>query len=428
MSNEELAIKLDKCFSFSDQKIKVCGTVETPWFCGKDVAKVLGYKDTKRALSRHADTDDKTSLSDILRVGDVSSPPENLNKNDLKTIYINESGLYSLILRSKLDTAKDFKKWVTKEVLPSIRKTGQYKINEEMKEIKTQLKLTENELEISKREVESSQEKLSLTQSQLEEAQRRTLMLNNFVTNIKQRETDQFLYIATTKQYAANNHFKVGGSNSLKNLKSRLNTYNTGRPDNDLYYYAYYAKVSNYKGLEYRIKDILQDFQARKETEMYIMHFECLKSFVELLLENYNEEIAELNEFIRNMMTEMIDRKPTVPDEIILGRKATLLITENGEEKESKVFDMDNLNEEEILSGIKNCLRKYAEDRKISYDYEKDKDQKELQIIWKDFQKYLISQFKIPRSKFKALEWKSPVKKINKGADKLKIRWIKGKR
>ena len=156
---------------------------------------------------------------------------------------------------------------------------------------KNELTLSKNELTLSKNELVLSREELQAKQAQLQKAQKRTLMLNNFVTNIKQKTAEQYIYIATTKQYAANNHFKVGGSISLKTLQNRLSTYNTGRPDNDLYYYAYFAQVSNYKGLENRIKDILEDFQARKEKEMYIMHYDCIKSFIELLLENYNEEL-----------------------------------------------------------------------------------------------------------------------------------------
>lgn len=85
-----------------------------PWMVGKDVAIVLGYGDTDQALRRHVDDEDK-----LTRNFDGSG------QNRSMTI-INESGLYSLVLSSKLPAAKKFKRWVTKEVLPSIRKTGGY--------------------------------------------------------------------------------------------------------------------------------------------------------------------------------------------------------------------------------------------------------------------------------------------------------------
>ena len=86
-----------------------------PWFVGKDVAKMLGYKKSRNALMAHVDADDK---KDALIQGTLGGP-QNMT-------IINESGLYSLILASKLPQAKAFKRWVTSEVLPQIRKTGGY--------------------------------------------------------------------------------------------------------------------------------------------------------------------------------------------------------------------------------------------------------------------------------------------------------------
>lgn len=85
-----------------------------PWFVGKDVAVALGYKDTSDALKKHVDTEDKLTR----RFADSGQSRE--------MYIINESGVYSLVLSSKLPTAKKFKRWVTSEVLPSIRKTGGY--------------------------------------------------------------------------------------------------------------------------------------------------------------------------------------------------------------------------------------------------------------------------------------------------------------
>lgn len=90
-----------------------------PWFVGKDVAECLEYKNTKDALARHVDAEDKQLIlrSQITTLGNV--PNRGLT-------FINESGLYALIFGSKLDKAKEFKHWVTSEVLPQIRKTGGY--------------------------------------------------------------------------------------------------------------------------------------------------------------------------------------------------------------------------------------------------------------------------------------------------------------
>ena len=87
-----------------------------PWLVGKDVAQALGYSDPSSAVSKNVDDDDKTTL---LLEQDGSNYKS-------KTTLINESGLYSLVLSSKLPGAKKFRRWVTSEVLPSIRKTGHY--------------------------------------------------------------------------------------------------------------------------------------------------------------------------------------------------------------------------------------------------------------------------------------------------------------
>lgn len=105
-----------------------------PWFVGKDVAERLGYKNTKDALSIHVDEEDKRILqrSEIATFENhipKSALPFNFVNGDIPNrglTIINESGLYSLVLSSKLPTAKAFRRWITSEVIPSIRKNGMY--------------------------------------------------------------------------------------------------------------------------------------------------------------------------------------------------------------------------------------------------------------------------------------------------------------
>ena len=146
-------------FTYEGKKLNIIKKDDDIWFRGKTVADILGYEDTKKAIFKHVDSEDKCSLKRLKSRGDDSSPltgntgntifkhVDSEDKCSLKrlksrgneslpltwntgnTIYINESGLYSLILRSKMDKAKEFKRWVTKKVLPSIRKTGKYEFN-----------------------------------------------------------------------------------------------------------------------------------------------------------------------------------------------------------------------------------------------------------------------------------------------------------
>lgn len=101
-------------FSYEDHPIRVIEVNGEPFFVGKDVAEVLGYKEPQKAIREHVDADDKG-------VSKMDTPG-----GTQEVVVITESGLYSLILSSKLPSAREFKRWVTSEVLPSIRKHGAY--------------------------------------------------------------------------------------------------------------------------------------------------------------------------------------------------------------------------------------------------------------------------------------------------------------
>lgn len=106
-------------FNFENHEVRSLLINSEPWFVGKDVAEVLGYAKPLNAIAQHVDKDDslKQGLTDSLG-------------RQQKTIFVNESGLYALIFGSKLESAQKFKRWVTSEVLPALRKTGQYQVKE----------------------------------------------------------------------------------------------------------------------------------------------------------------------------------------------------------------------------------------------------------------------------------------------------------
>ena len=85
-----------------------------PWFVGKDITNILGYQNGSRDINRHVDDEDKLTERIVM------------SGQNREVTFINESGLYSLILSSKMPNAKKFKRWVTSEVLPTIRRTGGY--------------------------------------------------------------------------------------------------------------------------------------------------------------------------------------------------------------------------------------------------------------------------------------------------------------
>lgn len=116
---ENLQIFQNKQFG----KIRIIEVDNQVWFVGKDIAVILGYSNPSKAVSNHIDEDDKL----------MKMIPHSQNGNMVsKVALINESGLYSLVLSSKLPSAKQFKRWITNDVLPTIRKTGGYVANDEL--------------------------------------------------------------------------------------------------------------------------------------------------------------------------------------------------------------------------------------------------------------------------------------------------------
>ena len=127
-------------------QVRVVNINGEAWLVGKDVAETLGYSNTRDAISKHVDDEDKNTVA----IHDGKGNPNQ--------VVINESGLYSLVLSSKLPNAKKFRRWVTSEVLPSIRKTGGYKVEKPMDDIEVlsravlisdkRIKALENKIEL----------------------------------------------------------------------------------------------------------------------------------------------------------------------------------------------------------------------------------------------------------------------------------------
>lgn len=155
-----------KIWNYENSEIRTVEIEGEPYFVGKDVAAILGYANASKAVLAHVDEEDKTFL-----MLDIADPQNgNVPVGQSKTALINESGLYSLILGSKLPNAKQFKRWVTSEVLPSIRKHGAYmtdntleqaltspdfliKLATELKNEKEQRKALEEKVELDKPKV-----------------------------------------------------------------------------------------------------------------------------------------------------------------------------------------------------------------------------------------------------------------------------------
>lgn len=124
-----------------------------PWLVGKDIATALGYTNTRKALNDHVDDEDKG----VTKCDTLGGAQE--------MTIINESGLYSLVLSSKLPTAKKFKHWITSEVLPAIRKTGGYIANAETM---TDAEIMSKALLIAKQTIESREQRIHSLEAETE--------------------------------------------------------------------------------------------------------------------------------------------------------------------------------------------------------------------------------------------------------------------
>ena len=116
---------IEKVFKYGETELSVIKCKDDIWFRGKTLVEVLGYSNPLKAIRMHIDSEDKKEMSELVYKGGAQNghPFRNVQRG---TIYVNESGLFALILHSQLESALTFKQWVIKDVLPSIRKTGRY--------------------------------------------------------------------------------------------------------------------------------------------------------------------------------------------------------------------------------------------------------------------------------------------------------------
>lgn len=147
-------MKILRLFQFEEQNIRTLVIDDEPYFVGKDVAEILGYVKPRNAISVHVDDEDKKDAPIQGTLGGVQT-----------MTMINESGLYSLILSSKLPTAKKFKRWVTSEVLPTIRKHGAYMTEQKIEEAL----LNPDTLITLAKQLKAEKEQRLLAQKQVEE-------------------------------------------------------------------------------------------------------------------------------------------------------------------------------------------------------------------------------------------------------------------
>jgi prophage antirepressor-like protein len=279
------------------------GSPTEPLFVAKDIAEMLGYKNTTKAMIDHIDEEDKITFEQLNSRVERIVIPLNFQPH---TVLINESGLYSMILRSKLVKAKKFKRWVTSEVLPSIRKTGQYNIEQ---------KLEQKYLEVT-----------SKINEDLKNARNKLLSYQKKHSYHKFKK-GSCLYIISdsesclcTDGCVRKNKYKIGIEGT--NINRRLQEHRTSIPTLRIDYLIYtedslYIETSVLK----KFKDRLTPFQNHEW--FYGVKFENMIEFIESFcdmmniehtrdenVELYNSDIDRIINFLKDkFLTENTDMK-----------------------------------------------------------------------------------------------------------------------
>jgi hypothetical protein len=298
--------------------LHVYGTTEQPWFLAKEVAQILDLESSYRNTLQTLDADERTT--DFVET----------NGGRQRMVFLSESAVYKMIFKSRKPCALRFQNWICREVLPSIRQKGAYALQQRVDELEQQLK----------------------TQ------QRATQQLSMYVGNVRQRPSNGYIYIATTRDYAAQNKFKVGGCGSKSNLQKRRTTYNSGRAQGDELYYAALFPCHNHYHAQARIKEILLDFRERKEAEMYVLQYDILYTFIEKIVQQYQAEIDDLNRFVHhNLLDAIVETPPCVP--LPLGLPTGPEPVAHVGEMDLDTLDLDTLSPEEQGAWVRKWVDQY---------------------------------------------------------------------
>lgn len=199
----------NKIIKFANEKFGEIRTMNIDgeaWFVGKDIASVLGYKNPSNAIREKVDGEDKTTYLFQVSGSNYKS----------RTTFINESGLYALILGSKLDSAKEFKHWVTAEVLPQIRKTGGYiPMKDEEGNVLDDLTLMRRALQIQQKTIELKNIEIAALDQQLIEQQ----PMVEFTHAVE--ESEESIYISELAKLITRNGYEIGRTRLFDWLRKR---------------------------------------------------------------------------------------------------------------------------------------------------------------------------------------------------------------
>ena len=280
-----------KLLNYSDKDVRIVLKEQNPWFVASDICSILELKNiTKAILTLDEDEKDDITISNTI------------NRKQ-KTKFISESGLYALIFKSRKEEAKKFRKWVTSEVLPSIRKTGQYKL-----ETTFQAKI--DSLQQTIETVVNEKLALQSTYSHLAELHNKLRMKRNY----HKFKKGNCVYIVTDR-WREKDYLKIGYTN---NINARLRTYRTSMPDCKINFLVY---LTEHKLLESCLKNMFSDKMVQKNHE-YVLDVEektLVKSITSLVKylkmdATYEDKLALYNEPYKTYNLVFVDQDGNIED------------------------------------------------------------------------------------------------------------------
>lgn len=414
---------INRAEQFGDQKIDMVIVGDKPWFRAKNVAAILEYKMPKSAIRDNVDNDDKKTLSDLVSGGAPTAP---LTNNQKTSLYINESGLYSLILGSKLPSAKVFKKWVTAELLPKIRKIGQEQYLEQLREENARLAQERDALEIENKEnqllLDEKEALIEEKETLLEEQDSQINRLHNTqkeLLSYKKRVTrNETVYIVSTNHYSTQGVFKVG--RTKKEMKFRSTSHNTTHVAGDKVKVLAKYKVYDCVLVERNIHTKLAGLLLEGEQEFFKCPFDLLNSIVNLIVNNDDQENEIVNRIIdtvymlKTKAFSAADWTAGIPEDAF----AEALTLTDGTTELAR-FNVTGTTDDQKKAFIRECIEAY--NRTIV--------QPNQLIVWTEFQAFMRQYLEMVKSHYKTGEWKKLVKEEVEQLPEVaaKFQWVKGR-
>lgn len=395
-------IDITRELDWRGNKIRVIGTAKKPWFHGANIATALGYTNTNKAIMDNVKSHNKSPGSEIDR-GNWQLP---LNQYEKRAVFINESGLYSLIMKSKLKEAEVFQDWVTDIVLPSIRQTGGYQINTEIQRLESELanqRLLTNNNEHARKEAEERADALkkiadeereraeaSKKCADIAESENKTLRnaINRALENEKKwsksmelppPERGQYMYVATSTIDMLASVFKVGGVGNVSGLRSRLTDYNSSRKSSDPYYYIWFGQCYNYRAIEEIFWTVCERFRDKQDTKKEIVHLR-----IEHVLNVLQNAIAGTQTTIESYSDQYTEfRRSTVIDVPTVYPQLEIPSTSEKKSKTVKI-DASNLPSDDVRSIIVEIINNEIQKTIPSYDFDSHAKTTPAKFIWGD--------------------------------------------